>query len=72
VHAVPLQPTVPLAGAAAHGVQLLPHVATSLFDLQVGSVSVPPHRWKAADLQTLRHIPVVVHVATEFLSAVGA
>jgi hypothetical protein len=52
-------------------VQLLPQVATSLFDLQIGSSAVPPHWWKPPDLQTLRHVPVVVQVATEFLSALG-
>jgi hypothetical protein len=72
VQAVPLQPTVP-PGRGIQGWQLLPQVATSLFDLQVGSgsLAVPPHWWKAADLQTLRHMPVVVHVAVEFLSAAG-
>jgi len=72
VHDVPLQPTTPLVSVAGvQGMlQLPPHVATSLFDLQVGSSVVPPHAWKPV-LQTLRHTPVVVHVAMLFLSAAG-
>lgn len=72
VQDVPLQPTTPLVRVAGiQGVQLLPQVRTSLFDLQVGSSVVPPHAWKLDDLQTLRHVPVVVQVAMLFLSAAG-
>jgi len=46
VQPVPLQPTTPFVRVAGeHAMQLPPHVATSLFDLQIGSSVVPPHWW---------------------------